>query len=146
MARVPNTNAVFGLVPTPIDRFGKALENPSAQVLKLTSKDAPGRHGLPDLPGCWCPPRPRAPARRPGRQDARQFLDLILQQKRIHIGELRGGYAYCCLGVPNAAELDGQNGAYECLLFKHTMAVLNCLKRGPAAQHRWVTLIKAQLS
>ena len=66
--------------------------------------DKADRHGLPDLPGVWCPPRPRAPARRPGRNDARTFLDLLLQQKRIHIAELRGGYAYCCLGVPNAAD------------------------------------------
>ena len=110
------------------------------------SKDVPTRHGLSDLPGAWCPPRPRAPARRPGRADARQYLDLFLQQKRIHTAELRGGYAYCCLGVPNAAELDGRNKPNECLLFKHAMIVLNSLKRGPAAMYRWVTLLESQLA
>ena len=59
---------------------------------------------------------------------------------------LRGRYAYCCLGVPNAADLDGENGAYESLLYKHATAVLNSLRRGEQAQKRWVALLEAQLS
>ena len=104
------------------------------------------RHGLPDLPGVWCPPKARAPARRPGRADARAFLNMLLSQKRIHMTEIRGGYAFCCTGAKNAAELDSRNGVSESLLFKHAMIVLNALKRGPEAQARWVTLLTAQLA
>ena len=46
---------------------------------------AANRHGLAEyngLPGAWCPPKPRAPARRPDRAHARAFLNTLLSQKR----------------------------------------------------------------
>lgn len=108
-------------------------EAPPMPQQPLTPRSS--RHGLPDLPGVWCPPRPKCAARiGSSRNDARAFLNLLLQQKRIHTNEIRAGYLHCVLGTPDAYARAGETATKDSKLFAHAMAALNSLKRGPEAQ------------
>ena len=126
--------------------WGKMELGADGKATGSSSADSAGRHGLPDLPNAWCPARPRAPARRPGRAHAREFLGLMLQQKRIHMNEVRSGYASCSSASARDADADASKSARESLLYQHAMAVLASLRRGPESHARWVTLIQSQLA
>ena len=141
--------------------WGLAVGERLFSLWKRTRPSAPfddhrQRIGVPGLPGCWCPPKPRAPARRPDRAAARAFLRLVLEQNRVHTNEVLAGYAHCCaradgdeaVGEIVAAEV--ASGA-ECglsggVLGWHALEVLSCLRLTGSAHRRLTTLLGAQLA
>ena len=61
----------------------------------LWSGEMMSRTGLPDVNAtAWCPPKPIAPARCPSRTELREYLGLLMGQKRIHCDELVRGYQH----------------------------------------------------
>jgi len=108
-------------------------------VKPFPTEEARARQGVPGLPGCWCPARPRAPSRAPVRIKMRTFLGLLTEQKRIHMNELIIGYAHVTK-TPMVGEGE------DSLLKKHAQWVLKALKYEKRANARWEILLHWQLA
>ena len=117
---------------------------------KYPSSEALVRTGLPDLPGVWCPPKPRSAARMPSRPALRSFLGLLLEQKRIHCDELVRGYDHWAgLGgveKPDMSMLPPMDEAEPPLIKLHALLALKALKYNKRANARWEVLIQYQLA
>ena len=103
------------------------------------------RLGLPALPNCWCPPRPRAPARSPGRVELRAYLGLLMEVRRMHANELVQGYAHWARVHEQKAPSEPLQPG-EPLLRQHALYVLRALKYERRANARWEIMIEWQLA
>ena len=113
----------------------------NGEVTPYPSAEAMRRQGVPNLPGCWCPARPRSAARAPSRKWLRAFLNLLLEQKRIHVDELNRGYDFVASQNGLAAA-----GGDEPLLTKHAKCCLKGLHYEKRANARWEILLEKQLA
>ena len=107
-------------------------------VTPYPSPQARARQGVPGLPGCWCPHRPRAPCRSPTRMTMRNFLGTLCETKRTLMGELLSGYQHVT-GSPDRDRLPS-------LLEQHAFHVLNALRYEKRANVRWEQLLHWQLA
>ena len=132
-----------------VDLWVKIGLGPNGEVRPYPPPEASGRAGLPGLPGCWCPHRPRSAARAPTRYKLRAFLGLLTEQKRVHIGELVAGYDAVArrFGVSFGDRGDvpiAQGGEGENLLVRHARYALKALKYEKRANARWEILLDKQ--
>ena len=95
------------------------------------------------LPGCWCPERPRAAARFPRRPRgaSKRFLRLVFGQQRENMNELKDAYRHLARrGVHAAAAMSADEP-----LEVDAMRALRALNLAPAMEERMKTGLKAQL-